>query len=273
MSGALICRGEVFHARLEPVSHSFTYRAAFGLFDIDDLPRLAEEVPLFGYNRRRPVSLFDADYLEPRPGSVRQKLDALLSSRGAPGAAHRGLLLTCPRFLGYTFNPVSVLWCLGTDGAVHGAVLQVANTYGECHLYVLTTPEPATAGYAAAFRMAKEFFVSPFNDLKGEYRVKLSLPGPQVSVAIELWREDRLHIASRLSGTGVPLTTRSLLAHLAGGALSALLTRPRIARQSLALKHGHGLKDLMKPRPSSALTFRSADRRTPTPAPSAERIR
>lgn len=258
---ARIYRGQVFHARLEPAAHRFTYPVSFAIFDVDQLPRLAEEVSLFGYNRRRVVSLFDRDYLQPEPGNLRQKLDRLLARR-----PRRALLLTTPRFFGHAFNPVSVFWCLGPDDAIQGAVLQVANTYGEDHLYVLEAPEPAPAGCAAAFRAAKSFFVSPFNDLSGEYRVKLSMPDAEVSVAIELWREGRLVIASRLWGTGVPLTNGSLLAGLGHGLLDALLTRPRIARQALALKYNLGLRDLMKPRPSSPLTTRVADRRGRGPA-------
>src|SRR5438128_2699298 len=111
---AWIYRGQVVHARLEPVAHRFNYRVAFALLDIDELPRLAAEVPAFGYNRRRPVSLFDRDYLGPGEETLRQKLDRLLERDGGC-EARRALLLTCPRFFGYVFNPVSVFWCLRQD--------------------------------------------------------------------------------------------------------------------------------------------------------------
>src|SRR5262249_23836837 len=143
---------------------------------------------------------------------------------------------------------------LGADGAARVAVLQVSNTYGEEHLYVMTAPQTESEG-AASFTAEKQFFVSPFNDLKGEYRVRLSRPGAEVTVGIDLWREGRPVLTSRLWGAGVPITRGSLAAAFPALALSALLTRARIARQALALRHGKRLRDLMKPRPSSPLTF------------------
>jgi DUF1365 family protein len=255
---SLVYTGGVSHARVEPVGHQFSHHATFCVFDVDELPALARRIGLLGHNRRRPLAVHDADYLTPGHGSLRAKLAAVLEiDVDAPASI---FLLTGPRVFGYAFNPLSVFWCVDESGDVRGGLLQVANTYGETHLYPLRDPEPEAGGRAVRFRVAKQFFVSPFNDLRGEYRVRLSSQGPEVSVAVDLWREDRLVLASRLWGSGVPITRRSLAARFLRGGLDALLTRPRIARQALALRFGKRLPDLMKPRPSHALTFTSAER-------------
>ena len=255
---SLVYTGGVSHARVEPVAHRFSHHATFCVFDVDELPALAQRVGLLGHNRRRPLAVRDADYLTPGRGSLRTKVAAVLEiDADAPASI---FLLTCPRVLGYAFNPLSVFWCVDSHGDVRSGVLQVANTYGETHLYPLNDPEREAGGNAYRFHVAKQFFVSPFNDLRGEYRVRLASLGAEVSVAIDLWREDRLVLASRLWGTGVPITRRSLAARFLRGGLDVLLTRPRIARQALALRFGKRLPDLMKPRPSHALTFTSAER-------------
>ena len=43
-----IYQGEVTHARMLPVKHSFRYPVYFYAFDIDELPELARQSRLFG---------------------------------------------------------------------------------------------------------------------------------------------------------------------------------------------------------------------------------
>ena len=51
--------------------------------------------------------------------------------------ADRVLMLAHARVLGHTFDPLSVFWCLSPDGTLRAVVLEVHNTYGERHAYLL----------------------------------------------------------------------------------------------------------------------------------------
>jgi cyclopropane-fatty-acyl-phospholipid synthase len=76
---SLIYQGEVSHARLTPVNHRFRYPVYFYAFDLDELPELACQNPLFGYNQLRPVAIHDKDYLQANSRPLQQKLEQTLA--------------------------------------------------------------------------------------------------------------------------------------------------------------------------------------------------
>ena len=79
---SLIYQGEVSHARLAPVKHRFRYSVYFYAFDINELPELARQNPLFGYNQLRPVAIHDKDYLQANSLPLQQKLRQTLTEMG-----------------------------------------------------------------------------------------------------------------------------------------------------------------------------------------------
>ena len=94
-------------------------------------------------------------------------------------------MLTNARVFGHVFNPLSVFWCLNDDGSQRCVVAEVHNTYGERHCYLLETDE------RGGVRTSKEFYVSPFNDLDGEYRMRLPLPDTALALSIVLARDGK----------------------------------------------------------------------------------
>jgi DUF1365 family protein len=79
----------------------------------------------------------------------------------------------------------------------------VHNTYGERHVYVLP-------GAQQRHRVDKDFYVSPFNDTSGEYRVRWTLDAGALRVTVNLHREDALVLAATVGGPLVPLTTATM---------------------------------------------------------------
>ena len=129
--------GEVTHARLSPVKHSFRYPVYFYAFDLAELSELARQTMLFGYNQRRPVALYDKDYLTPGETPVREKLEAVLTQAGRNFSLGKVILVTAARFFNYIFNPISFFYCHDDAGLLVCIVAQVRNTFGEMHLYLL----------------------------------------------------------------------------------------------------------------------------------------
>jgi DUF1365 family protein len=72
-----------------------------------------------------------------------------------------------PRVLGYTFKPVSFWYCHRTDGSLRAIVVEVNNTFGERHCYLLDAPR-----YGVELRARKVFHVSPFCKVEGDYRFR-----------------------------------------------------------------------------------------------------
>ena len=107
----------VVHERYHPVRHRLLYKIYVYAFDLSELADLDRRLPLFGHNRPRPVSLYDADHLDPTPGTIRGKLLKRLATHGAPvDAIERIVMVTSPRFLGHVFNPASFYFCLAASG-------------------------------------------------------------------------------------------------------------------------------------------------------------
>src|SRR3989344_4698121 len=84
-------------------------------------------------------------------------LDELLRTEGVTDATGEVWLHCYPRVLGYTFKPVSFWYCHRADGHLRAIVVEVNNTFGERHCYLLDAPQ-----YGVEQQARKVFHVSPF---------------------------------------------------------------------------------------------------------------
>jgi DUF1365 family protein len=82
----------------------------------------------------------------------------------------------------------------------------VHNTYGERHAYLL---RPDDDGRAAA---DKAFYVSPFLEVSGRYRMRFSSPADRLSITMALQQGGTTPFTARVSGTARPATRRRVLA-------------------------------------------------------------
>ncbi|MGW4160092.1 DUF1365 domain-containing protein [Streptomyces sp. NPDC004788] len=168
---------EIAHTRVGPVRHSLRHRTYLWLVDIDDLPVLPR--PL------RPLARFDPrDHFDGTAPSLRAGLEAYLAANGVRDADGRVLMLAHARVLGHVFNPLTLYWCHDRGGRRVCVVAEVHNTYGGRHCYLL---RPDALGRAET---AKEFYVSPFLDVEGTYRMRLPLPGERLDLTVQLRHTD-----------------------------------------------------------------------------------
>ena len=136
-------------------------------------------------------------------------------------------MLAHGRVLGHVFNPMSAFWCFARDGSLRAVLVEVHNTYGDRHAYVV---RPDDAGRA---EMDKELYVSPFNDVSGRYAIRLHLGPDRVGVAIRLTRGSEPLITASLAGRCVPATT--------GTVTRTILRHPLMTQQVTALIRVHGV--------------------------------
>jgi hypothetical protein len=102
------------------------------------------------------------------------------------------------------FDPLTVFWCLSPDDELRAVVLEVHNTYGERHAYLLDVDATGRA------HTDKAFYVSPFNDVSGRYDVRLLLTPDRVSVTVGLDRDGARVLTATTTGRPVPATYRTL---------------------------------------------------------------
>jgi DUF1365 family protein len=173
--------GQVTHRRLRPRNHSLRYRTYALLLDFDELPALARRLRLFSHNSFNLFSFFDEDYGS-GAAPLREQIEGHARKIGLAldGGAIR--VLTMPRVLGYAFNPLSVYFCHGRDGALRAILYEVNNTFGERHSYFV----PVEAGEETLIcqSCAKRLYVSPFLAMDMIYEFTVTPPAQKLSIAI-----------------------------------------------------------------------------------------
>jgi len=255
-----ILEGSLMHHRLEGAQHQFTYPVYFYRFDVDELENLGRKVSLFSYNRWNIVSINSGDYLERGADPLRQKVEKQLQRLHINKKPEKIELVTCARYFGYVFNPISFFYCY-EGGEVFAVLAQVNNTFRESHLYALTEPVRLGGenGSRFQFRTQKEFHVSPFFDRKGDYVFTFSSAPENVHISVNLFKRDQLAIMTDWKGKAVKFNTANLVKILFKFPLSAFLTIPRIHWHALRLYFQKKQPVFSKPAALHPMTLRKAD--------------
>ncbi|WP_327352731.1 DUF1365 domain-containing protein [Streptomyces sp. NBC_01304] len=227
-SAAALYPSVITHVRTEPRRYALKHRTYLWLVDLDRLPLLPR--PL------RPLARFDGrDHFAGRAGSIRAGLETFLAARGVDLAGGQVLMLGHARVLGHVFNPLTLFWCYGPDGELRCVVAEVHNTYGERHSYLLHPDGDTGVGPSAEYRVAKEFYVSPFFPVDGDYRMRLPAPDQHLRVTVHLERAGARPFTATVRGERVPVTYRTLLCALARHPWPTLAVSAAIRRHGIRL--------------------------------------
>jgi cyclopropane-fatty-acyl-phospholipid synthase len=249
-----ILTGEVNHCRFKPVLHSFDYPAFCLLVDLDELNSLSKLYPVFGYNRRSMLSLWDKDYAGKENGTIKEKMLKLIKDEGLNYNISRISLVTTPRYFGYVFNPVSFYYCYDQQDKLVAFVSEVHNTFAEAHFYILKTDSPQNEGLYRRLSFSKEFYVSPFFDTKGEYEILVKEGEDQVDVKISLFKESECVFNAKLLCNGGKLTRKNLIKTAISYPLNIWLTSWRIHKHAIKLYFQKKLFVYLKPEPKGKHT-------------------
>jgi uncharacterized protein len=173
----------ITHTRRTPFRRTFRHRSHLWVVDLDRLPQPGRLAAIRG--------TFDGrDHFDGRAGTIREGLDAFLGTHGIDVHGGRVLMAAHPRALGHCFNPISVFWCWRDQAAAGPAdvtVVEVHNTYGDRHAYLVPTDA------AGAGRVDKAMCVSPFHGTDGHYRVVAPPPDAatgHLSVSVTLHTDE-----------------------------------------------------------------------------------
>ena len=227
----LIGFGQVRHVRLRPAHNAFNYATYFLMLPMRSLQQHGSGE--LRHNRSGALSFFDRDHGDGGDDAVAW-MDALLQREGVEDADGEIWLHTYPRVLGYTFKPVSFWYCHRADGMLRAIVVEVNNTFGERHCYLLDAPR-----YGQELRADKVFHVSPFCTLAGGYRfrfLRIDNDGLKKTVArIDYDDEHGPLLETSVSGALEPVTAASLRRALWGHPAMTLAVIARIHWQAARL--------------------------------------
>ena len=174
------------HTRRAPFRRSFTHRSHTWVVDLDELPEHGRLSPLLGRFEAR-------DHLGDPDRTIRDNLVAFLRLHGIELGRGRVLMAAHPRALGYCFNPISVFWAFPEQDEPC-VVLEVHNTYGDRHAYLV---HPDERGRAST---DKQMYVSPFHGTDGRYDLVAPVPDGRLQVAVTLTTDDENRFSASLTG-------------------------------------------------------------------------
>ncbi len=231
MMQSAIYEGAVTHTRISPRRHAFRYRVFCLLLDLDELDTL--DLRVFARNRAAWASFHDSDHGDGRP--LREWAEAQLAEAGIEaGGPIR--LLCYPRLFGFVFNPLSVWFCHGKDGALAATIYEVHNTFGERHCYVLRA--------GGNQECDKAFYVSPFLSLDCRYEFRIVPPSDDVTIAIRESEAGMPVLHAAFCGRRKALTDRALA--------SALIRHPLMTFKIVAAIHYEAFRLWLKRVPAHA---------------------
>ena len=203
--GEALSFGKTWHRRLRPVDRSFSYGLMFLWLP---MRRWKSQglVAAPARNRWGWVSFYDRDHGLGGPDALAW-VEQLLQEQGIQ-AEGEIWLQTLPRVLGFGFKPVSFWHVEHADGRLAALLVEVNNTFGERHCYLLRSDGTAASftqspdGYRWQGSADKVFHVSPFCATQGRYHFEFRAMGN--------WRSARINLADEQG----PLMKTSLCGRL-----------------------------------------------------------
>ena len=160
------------------------------LVDVDVLPRATKF-----------ASFLARDHFGGKAPTLRAALTQFASAKGQSiDENDRLIMFASARSFGYVFNPLSAYWCLRPDNTVRWLILEIHNTYGERHAQLVKVDERGSAIFK------KEFYVSPFLTIDGQYEVQAQIALDRIVISVNLLQKDGLVFSGTFSGIPKPDT-------------------------------------------------------------------
>lgn len=276
-STSLIFPCRTSHVRLFPKKHGFDY--SYLLLGLPIHEAAAQDTKLGKWW----MQVRAADYLTRGAGSsgFYNKLRDTLRGQGVQDTEWSyAYLVTAPRFLGYSFNPVSFWYIYDRRHELVKMILEVNNTFGERRIYLLDGSCPASPPKLSSVVeeqeidakkkftdvWMKDFHVSPFNSRKGSYALRAIDPFAEhpdlAEEGLEMVKIDNTitlksskdygKLVARIYSTGTPSPAENLglwgtIRFIASWWWVGLVTFPRILREAVKLYFKRGLHVWFRP--------------------------
>lgn len=239
--------GQTRHARRWPAANAFAVGSVFVRLPMRRLAAdLPQRVAAFGINRTSLIGFADRDHglCKAQHGSALAWVDGLLAEHKIVNANGEVWLHTFPRVLGYAFKPVSFWFCHSTAGSLRAVVVEVHNTFGEQHTYLLRHDNGADLHNGELLRADKVFHVSPFFPIRGEYQFRWLVNEALAHSVLKIdyldaahhpENPDELTLTTSISGNHVAITPASTARALLAYPAHAMTVVARIHWQALKL--------------------------------------
>jgi len=210
MTACSLVQSQIIHIRHGEPSHRLERKGLSIWIDLDHLDQADRQSLFFSVGRLNLMSFHETDH----GWNFKSKENPRPLAEYARGMAKKVLpnkpidhvrLLTFPRILGMSFNPISVYLCssAGQDVLV---IYEVRNTFGDMHSYVGVLEE----GQSVSHEVKKHLHVSPFFSMEGGYQLRIKASAGLMRLLIRYTHGRDLRLTATLRGDITSLTTSSL---------------------------------------------------------------
>ncbi len=177
--------------------------------DIDEIDDLAAKLPWMSRNKSNIYNFNDTDHFQEGATNVKQNVLNFLTKHDLSERAHKIYLLTHLRTWGHMFNPVSFYFVEDANGEAVALIAEVANTFKEQKLYLVTSEKLKGDTYRDA--QQKNFYISPFSNLDTFIHFKVKQPQEMLALSINETENNEAFFFSSLQGSRRPLTQKNLV--------------------------------------------------------------
>ena len=226
-----VLEGVVRHRRARPVTYSLEHGVYYLALDLDEMSEMDRSLRLLSRGRRNVLSFHDKDHLDPPATDLPTDVRDHLRRSGVNPTGWQVTLVANARVFGYVFDPASFFLCRDASGTLRIVIVEVHNTHGERHLYTLQRREEEAAFEAA---MDKDFYVSPFIEMTGRYRVRVREDAERLRITINEERDGELVLHASLDLSRRTLSDRSLA--------TMLIRYPLVTLKTIGMIHVHAFR-------------------------------
>lgn len=238
----MLLQGEVMHARTLPKSNCFQYQNLYLYLPLK--PKNKPKLGLLSFNKFNLFSFFDADHLldqdqnkqEKNPdynGIALAQLEKILQKNQINNIEN--IILVChPRIMGYVFNPASFWLCFDKAENLIAVMVEVSNTFAQKHNYLLFNSSQKPITGKEWFEAKKEFHVSPFYKVEGDYKFRFVVSGERLDFYINYYVGAKLQLSTFLKCKYQKLNNWNLL--------MSLIKMPLLAFKTIFLIHLQAVK-------------------------------
>tara|TARA_R110002153_G_scaffold104022_1_gene241562 strand:- start:2641 stop:3369 length:729 start_codon:yes stop_codon:yes gene_type:complete len=197
-----IYKGSVFHSRLVPKKHAFSYQIFLLWLNLDEIDLIETQVKGFSTKSWAPIRFKRSDYLGDAAIPLKQSVLHKMSELAQEPLTGSVYLLGQTRTFGLYFSPVNFYYLQQDDGTFSHLLAEVSNTpWNERHCYLVDLAKQDDS--------AKALHVSPFNPMDMQYKWKISQPDDSLKLTLSC-HKDVKHFVASLNLSRVELNSKSL---------------------------------------------------------------
>ena len=231
----LLLKGKIMHQRFFPKQNQFNYNSHYISVPLAQIAKLKKT--FFSLNKFNLFSFHNKDYGDKNQQPINLRIHKILAQNNIDNISQI-ILITHPRLLGYVFNPVSFWLCLDQNHNLIAVLSEVNNTCGQKHNYLCFKNDLSPIANDEWLSAKKEFYVSPFMAIEGEYKFKFSFIDNKLNFFINYIVDDKLKLSTSLKCSFKKFSNFNLILNF--------ITMPFFTLKTIVLIHYQALKLFLK---------------------------